>query len=210
MLYMGVADGVGSWRDYGVDPREFSHKLLADCEEILNDAQSVSGHAIPTDELLAQSYERTKNSNTIGSSTACVALFDSVNHQVSSFHKFCSSAAGTTLLISSPSCTSAISATLESLCCGILTLKFRALFNGTKRHPVWNESQTSGLHLFRNNSCNRSTIPTSSDGLAKKRRTRIRRSKRRLIHAHHLFTYCEETSSSWQLTGFLIMLTSMM
>jgi len=82
MLYMGVADGVGSWREYGVDPREFSHKLLADCEEILRDAQSLSGHAIPTDELLAQSYERTKNSNTIGSSTACVALFDSIHHQL--------------------------------------------------------------------------------------------------------------------------------
>lgn len=27
LLYMGVADGVGSWREYGVDPREFSHKL---------------------------------------------------------------------------------------------------------------------------------------------------------------------------------------
>ncbi len=24
-LYMCIADGVGSWREYGVDPRQFSH-----------------------------------------------------------------------------------------------------------------------------------------------------------------------------------------
>jgi len=33
-------------------------------------------------ELLAQSYESTKKANVIGSSTACVALFDSVHHQL--------------------------------------------------------------------------------------------------------------------------------
>jgi serine/threonine protein phosphatase PrpC len=28
VTYLGVADGVGSWREYGVDPRLFSHKLI--------------------------------------------------------------------------------------------------------------------------------------------------------------------------------------
>ena len=26
-VYLCVADGVGSWRQYGVDPRQFSHRL---------------------------------------------------------------------------------------------------------------------------------------------------------------------------------------
>ena len=157
MLYMGVADGVGSWREYGVDPREFSHKLMADCEEILHDAES----AIPTDELLAQSYERTKASNAIGSSTACVALFDSVHHQVSSIHQSRPTCRCRNILISLISCTSAISATLESSCCDISTQRFQALFKGTKRPPALNESRTSGSHLCRSNSCSHSTIPTS-------------------------------------------------
>jgi hypothetical protein len=31
--YAGVADGVGSWRAYGVDPRDFSHKLMQYAKE---------------------------------------------------------------------------------------------------------------------------------------------------------------------------------
>lgn len=90
LLYMGVADGVGSWREYGVDPREFSHKLMGECENILREATSqcvTSGNEsscsmISPAELLAQSYERTKAANVIGSSTVCVSLFDSIHHQL--------------------------------------------------------------------------------------------------------------------------------
>lgn len=90
LLYMGVADGVGSWREYGVDPRDFSHKLMGGCEDILKEVSSEcvttgskkSCSLISPAELLAQSYERAKEANVIGSSTACVALFDSVHHQL--------------------------------------------------------------------------------------------------------------------------------
>ena len=90
LLYMGVADGVGSWREYGVDPRAFSHKLMGECENILQEASSqCSARGEKNDctmispaELLAQSYERTKEAKIIGSSTACVALFDAVHHQL--------------------------------------------------------------------------------------------------------------------------------
>lgn len=89
LLYMGVADGVGSWREYGVDPRDFSRMLMGECEKILNEASSAcamsGGKAcsmIPPAELLAQSYKRTKEANVIGSSTACVGVFDSVHHQL--------------------------------------------------------------------------------------------------------------------------------
>ncbi|KAL7534188.1 hypothetical protein ACHAXR_005708 [Thalassiosira sp. AJA248-18] len=90
LTYMGVADGVGSWREYGVDPRDFSHKLLGECENILREASSKCGtlggesncSMISPAELLAQSYERTKEANVIGSATACVGVFDCVRHQL--------------------------------------------------------------------------------------------------------------------------------
>lgn len=90
LLYMGVADGVGSWREYGVDPREFSHVLMEGCGTILDEVSAScrtdggKGNCsmISPAELLAQSYERAKDANVIGSSTACVALFDSVHHQL--------------------------------------------------------------------------------------------------------------------------------
>ena len=97
--YFGVADGVGSWREYGVDPREFSHKLMAECENILNEACHDRQHhpqakrlgkidgskfrqVISPAEIMAQAYERVKADNIVGSTTACVALFDGVRHQV--------------------------------------------------------------------------------------------------------------------------------
>lgn len=30
---LGVADGVGGWRKYGIDPSEFSRKLMKECEK---------------------------------------------------------------------------------------------------------------------------------------------------------------------------------
>jgi protein phosphatase PTC7 len=87
--YLGVADGVGSWREYGVDPRDFSHKLMEECANILVEATSnatLGGRKfrrmISPAELLAQAYERVKAENVIGSTTACVALFDNVRHQL--------------------------------------------------------------------------------------------------------------------------------
>lgn len=89
MLYMGVADGVGSWREYGVDPRDFSRMLMGECQNILREASSEcsatggkSCSMISPAELLARSYKRTKEANVIGSSTACVGVFDSVHHQL--------------------------------------------------------------------------------------------------------------------------------
>ena len=87
LLYMGVADGVGSWREYNVDPREFSHKLMGECENVLAEAStqcSVQGSCtmISPAELMDQAYKRTREANVIGSSTVCVALFDSVRHQL--------------------------------------------------------------------------------------------------------------------------------
>ena len=91
VTYFGVADGVGSWREYDVDPREFSHRLMEECENILLEAchrenRDPGGtkfrRVIAPAEILAQAYERVKAENLIGSCTACVAMFDNIRHQL--------------------------------------------------------------------------------------------------------------------------------
>lgn len=49
----GVADGVGGWRAYGIDPGEFSLHLMKTCERLVR-----LGRFIPTNpcDLLANSY----------------------------------------------------------------------------------------------------------------------------------------------------------
>jgi len=89
ITYFGVSDGVGSWREYDVDPREFSHKLMDECENVLLE----SCHQAPNEGILAkriiapadileEAYERVKKDNIIGSCTACVAFFDNTRHQL--------------------------------------------------------------------------------------------------------------------------------
>lgn len=75
---LGVADGVGGWRSYGIDPGEFSLHLMKTCERLVN-----LGRFTPTNpsELLANSYyELLHNKKAIlGSSTACVVLLNREN-----------------------------------------------------------------------------------------------------------------------------------
>lgn len=35
----GVADGVGGWRDYGVDPSQFSATLMRTCERLVKEGR---------------------------------------------------------------------------------------------------------------------------------------------------------------------------
>ena len=86
--YVGVADGVGSWREYGVDPRLFSRRLMEEASNLLHEAASgrADGHkyrqVISPAQVMAQAYERVKAENVIGSCTACIGLFDSIRHQL--------------------------------------------------------------------------------------------------------------------------------
>jgi hypothetical protein len=52
-FFKGVADGVGGWRHYGIDPGEFSAFLMRTCERLVS-----SGRFITTEPagLLARSY----------------------------------------------------------------------------------------------------------------------------------------------------------
>lgn len=36
IIFLGVADGVGGWRSYGIDPGEFSSFLMKTCERLVH------------------------------------------------------------------------------------------------------------------------------------------------------------------------------
>ncbi|GFQ85162.1 protein phosphatase PTC7 homolog [Trichonephila clavata] len=72
---LGVADGVGGWRNYGIDPSRFSYTLMETCERLV-----VSGRFNPRNpgHLIAASYYELKENKEqiIGSSTACVVVLN--------------------------------------------------------------------------------------------------------------------------------------
>ncbi|TGZ47424.1 Uncharacterized protein DBV15_00090 [Temnothorax longispinosus] len=74
-MKQSVADGVGGWRHYGIDPGEFSNFLMRTCERLVS-----MGRFTPTEPagLLARSYyELLENKQPIlGSSTACVIVLN--------------------------------------------------------------------------------------------------------------------------------------
>ena len=53
MNVTGVADGVGGWRAWGIDPGEFSRTLMASCERFVSAGTFTT--AGPT-KLLAKAY----------------------------------------------------------------------------------------------------------------------------------------------------------
>lgn len=52
-LFTGVADGVGGWRSYGIDPGEFSSFLMRTCERLVESANFNPKQPVS---LLAYSY----------------------------------------------------------------------------------------------------------------------------------------------------------
>jgi protein phosphatase PTC7 len=69
---LGVADGVGGWRKYGIDPSEFSSRLMKHCADIVKE-----GRFDPTrpDLIIAQAFTNLSEApRPIGSSTACVVV----------------------------------------------------------------------------------------------------------------------------------------
>lgn len=43
---LGVADGVGGWRDYGVDPSQFSGTLMRTCERLVKEGRFVPSNPV--------------------------------------------------------------------------------------------------------------------------------------------------------------------
>jgi len=86
---LGVADGVGGWRDMGVDPSKFSSNLMRTCKRIVEQGMiACDSGATSTEstdrlktpiEILTASYQallENKNQALIGSSTACIIVFN--------------------------------------------------------------------------------------------------------------------------------------
>lgn len=80
---LGVADGVGGWRDIGVDPSKFSSNLMRTCKRLVeqgitNESDNAGNRKTPI-EILTASYQallENKNQSLIGSSTACIIVFN--------------------------------------------------------------------------------------------------------------------------------------
>ncbi|KAK0068898.1 Protein phosphatase PTC7 [Biomphalaria glabrata] len=68
---LGVADGVGGWRNYGIDPSSFPRSLMMACERMVR-----TGHFVPQSpaNIIAAGYSEMLEQKvlTLGSSTACV------------------------------------------------------------------------------------------------------------------------------------------
>ncbi|XP_076344822.1 protein phosphatase PTC7 homolog isoform X1 [Tachypleus tridentatus] len=78
---LGVADGVGGWRTYGIDPSLFSYSLMETCERLV-----ITGHFNPQCPagIIATSYYELLESKQqiLGSSTACVIILNRTDHTV--------------------------------------------------------------------------------------------------------------------------------
>ncbi|VDP83984.1 unnamed protein product [Echinostoma caproni] len=76
-----VADGVGGWRAYGVDPGRFSRAIVRNCERLVN-----TGRFKPDEPelLIAQSYEDvlTSKDPIMGSATLCVIALHRCDHRL--------------------------------------------------------------------------------------------------------------------------------
>ncbi|GMR42310.1 hypothetical protein PMAYCL1PPCAC_12505, partial [Pristionchus mayeri] len=71
-LVAGVADGVGGWRKYGIDPSQFSSRLMKECEKRI---QSGSFDPKRPEEIIAKAFKATSSPpHPIGSSTACLVV----------------------------------------------------------------------------------------------------------------------------------------
>ncbi|CAF4552236.1 unnamed protein product [Rotaria sp. Silwood1] len=71
--FLGVADGVGGWREYGVDPSLFSSSLMEACKSLV-DNKLLDLNPLTLKELLSKGYKQLLEDKQciIGSSTACI------------------------------------------------------------------------------------------------------------------------------------------
>ena len=77
---LGVADGVGSWKNYGVDPSHFSMNLMKNCKRLVQGGNFVSNK--PEELLDAAFHEMEQSGKPVGSSTACISILNRSNGQL--------------------------------------------------------------------------------------------------------------------------------
>ena len=75
---LGVADGVGGWRNYGIDPAIFSSALMENCKQLID--QGLLDNPTPVNIMRAAYHDISENKEPLfGSSTACVVVLDKKN-----------------------------------------------------------------------------------------------------------------------------------
>jgi len=79
---IGIADGVGGWRRYDVDPSKFTRSLMMNCERL---ARSTTTDILSPVGLLQRAYEQMMQmkSPLLGSCTACIVVMDKERKEVS-------------------------------------------------------------------------------------------------------------------------------
>lgn len=93
-LYLCVADGVGSWRQYNVDPRLYSHRLVEHARKVIESDyvhRALIRHSpfesdldpIHPLDVILDAWNLTTSEEVPGSSTICVATLDKKLNQLS-------------------------------------------------------------------------------------------------------------------------------
>lgn len=84
---LGVADGVGGWHEFGIDPSKFSSNLMKTCKRLVEQNFEPQIDNKTPKNLLEQSYktllESKNNRLLVGSSTACILMF---HHETNFLH----------------------------------------------------------------------------------------------------------------------------
>ena len=98
-VYMVVADGVGSWRQYGVDPRLYAHRLVSNAKsviesdalqrQLINDqgddefgGRLFDSEPVHPEDVIVDAWTATDAEEVTGSSTICVASIDTLSNQL--------------------------------------------------------------------------------------------------------------------------------
>lgn len=76
VTYLGVADGVGSWWQHGVDPRLYANALMEECAAAVWDAAVHHGDPPSPHDVLTQAWKRVAARRVVGSATAVVVFLD--------------------------------------------------------------------------------------------------------------------------------------
>jgi CBS domain-containing protein len=76
MTYIGVADGVGSWHQYNVDPRLYARRLMSAASEFIWSRAAAGGSPPSTQQVLTAAWETVSNEKIVGSATASILALD--------------------------------------------------------------------------------------------------------------------------------------
>lgn len=81
VTYMGIADGVGSWHDFDVDPRLYATRLMQRCEEFVWKKAAAGEAPPPTLDVLVAGWEAVSAEGIVGSCTAAIISVDSARSE---------------------------------------------------------------------------------------------------------------------------------